>query len=107
MVRHQDGTSVSLLFANHTPDDVLIKNKIDELAKHSKSDFNVNYIVSKVDNHNWSGLRGHITKELLKKLLPKPSDDTLIMFCGPMKLNNFIVDNLLELGYTVEMMAKF
>jgi cytochrome-b5 reductase len=96
---------VSLLFANHTPVDILIKERIDELvSKHPK--FKVTYIVTQA-SEEWEGPTGHITKDSLSKYMPAPSSDTLIMFCGTKPFNKFMTRTLPELGYTDEMVVKF
>jgi len=38
-VRHQDNCNISLLFANHTPQDILMKNELDELIKINPNKF--------------------------------------------------------------------
>lgn len=36
------------------------------------------YVVSK-ESQGWKGGKGHVNKDMLKKGLPSPSDDTLIL----------------------------
>lgn len=104
-VRKENCCEVSLLFANHTPVDILIKERIDELiSQHSK--LKVTYIVTKA-SEEWEGPTGHITSDVLSKYMPAPSRDTLIMFCGTKPFNKYVARTLSELGYTDEMVVKF
>jgi ferredoxin-NADP reductase len=41
LLDHDDRTSFSLLFANNTPDDVLLRRELDDLAKEHPSRFKV------------------------------------------------------------------
>ena len=107
MVRNQDDCSVSLLFANHTPEDVLIKSQIDELQKKFPDTLKVHYIVTRGEDQQWNGLEGHITKEMLAQLMPEPSAETMILFSGTKKLNKFLSKTFEDLGYTSDMVQKF
>jgi cytochrome-b5 reductase len=83
-----------------------MKKEIDELRCINPANFQVNYIVTKGEN-DWTGLTGHLDKQMLKKYLPEPSNDTLIMFSGTKPLNKMILKALEDLGYTDEMIVKF
>ena len=41
------------------------------------------YVVDKKKNAAFKGAEGHITADLIKQHLPPPSDDHLILVCGP------------------------
>jgi NAD(P)H-flavin reductase len=104
--RHQDGCSVKLLYANHTPADILIKANIDDLISKHPTNLKVDYMVTKPDAE-WNGLTGHITRETLAKSMPPPSSDTLIMFSGTKPFNSFMFNTLEDMGYTDAMIVKF
>ncbi|KAF7806367.1 NADH-cytochrome b5 reductase-like protein [Senna tora] len=113
-----DKTKISLIYANVSSDDILLKKKLDSLeAGHPNLK-----IFYTVDNptKNWSGGAGYISKDIAEKGLPGPSDDTLILVCGPPGMMNHIsggkakdwtqgeVSGILkELGYTEKMVYKF
>ncbi|GMP60078.1 hypothetical protein CsSME_00023093 [Camellia sinensis var. sinensis] len=114
----EDNTQISLLYANVSPDDILLKQKLDVLAA-SHPNLKIFYTVDKPSN-NWNGGTGYISKDMAIKGLPGPSDDTLILVCGPPGMMNHIsgdkakdysqgeVSGLLkELGYTEQMVYKF
>jgi len=78
----QDKTEISLLFANNTEEDILLKYELDLLAKRHKN-FKVNYVVIEANTSYWKGDLGFVTADLVKKYLPNPSDENLILVCGP------------------------
>lgn len=86
--------------------DVLIKENIDKIILNYPSNLKVHYMVTKGDS-DWSGMTGHITKETLEKCMPKPSADTLIMYCGTKPFNKFMSKTMTELGYSEDMLIKF
>ncbi|KAK2966287.1 hypothetical protein RJ640_018098 [Escallonia rubra] len=112
-----DNTKVSLLYANVTPDDILLKQKLDALAA-SHPNLKVFYTVDN-PSETWRGGTGYISKDMAVKGLPSPSDDTLILVCGPPGMMKHISGDkenrsqgeltgiLKELGYTAEMVYKF
>ncbi|KAI0522434.1 hypothetical protein KFK09_004813 [Dendrobium nobile] len=113
-----DKTQVSLIYANVSPDDILLKAELDRLAA-SYPNFKVFYTVDK-PSKSWRGGAGFISSDMILKGLPGPSEDTLILVCGPLGLMNHISGDkakdrsqgelsglLKDLGYTEEMVYKF
>ncbi|BBN13705.1 cytochrome-b5 reductase [Marchantia polymorpha subsp. ruderalis] len=76
-----DMTQISLVYANVSPDDILLKKTLDDLAA-SHPNFKVFYVVNN-PTANWKGGVGFTTYDTIVKALPPPSDDTLILVCGP------------------------
>lgn len=80
-----DKTKLQLVFANRTPQDILLRDEIDALAKAHGDQFQVTYILSKPSN-DWKGLKGRITEDLVKKQIATkvpPSKESLVYVCGP------------------------
>jgi len=76
-----DKTQVSLVFANTTPADILLRERIDAItAKHSN--IKVTHIVDQADP-SWKGATGKVTKDFLGKALPAAGDDSFTYVCGP------------------------
>ncbi|XP_004287348.1 PREDICTED: NADH-cytochrome b5 reductase-like protein-like [Fragaria vesca subsp. vesca] len=113
-----DTTKVSLLYANVSPDDILLKQKLDLLAA-AHPNLKVYYTVDN-PTKSWKGGKGFISKDMAVKGLPGPSEDTLILVCGPPGMMEHISGGkakdwsqgelsgiLKELGYTEEMVYKF
>ncbi|KAJ1633662.1 hypothetical protein T492DRAFT_978928 [Pavlovales sp. CCMP2436] len=79
-----DTTRVSLLYGARTEADVLAKSTLDAWAVTYKERFNVTYVLSaEPEGSSWKGERGHINAERVKQRLPAPTDDCLILLCGP------------------------
>jgi len=78
----EDKTNLTLIYSNSTAKDILMKERLDELAaKHPN--FSVKYLVTKPAKGEWKGETGRFDANKAKQWLPKPSDDTLVMVCGP------------------------
>jgi cytochrome-b5 reductase len=114
----EDNTQISLVFANVTPEDILLKEKLDAIS-FAHPNFKVFYVCDR-PSKDWKGGRGHINKDVLLKALPSPCNDSLILVCGPPGLMNFIsgdkapdksqgplVGLLKELGYSADQVFKF
>ncbi|KAJ8751496.1 hypothetical protein K2173_016720 [Erythroxylum novogranatense] len=113
-----DNTQVSLIYANISPDDILLKQKLDFLAA-CHPNFKIFYTVDN-PSKNWKGGIGYVSKDMAMKGLPGPSDDALILVCGPPGMMKHISGEkakdysqgeltgvLKELGYTEQMVYKF
>ncbi|GMJ07476.1 hypothetical protein like AT5G20080 [Hibiscus trionum] len=113
-----DNTQVSLLYANVSPDDILLKQKLDILAA-SHPNLKVFYTVDN-PTKTWKGGAGYISEDMVTKGLPGPAEDTLILVCGPPGMMEHISGGkakdysqgelrgiLKELGYTEQMVYKF
>jgi len=77
-----DSTKFSLIYANKTEDDILVKDLLDAAVKESKGRFTVTYALD-FPPSGWKGKTGFITQEMIKGCLPPPSPDTLVLMCGP------------------------
>jgi len=92
-----DKTTVSLIFANQTEDDILLKNELDDLAaKHEN--FKVYYTLDRppVD---WTGGSGFVTPEIIKQYCPPPANDIKILLCGPIPMVSAMAKHCESLGY--------
>jgi cytochrome-b5 reductase len=80
----EDKTKVTLVFGNVKEEDILMKKEFEELENTYPQRFRAFYVL---DNppENWQGGKGHITKELLKTVLPEPKEGEKIkiLVCGP------------------------
>ncbi|KAI9741049.1 MAG: NADH-cytochrome b5 reductase [Cirrosporium novae-zelandiae] len=59
-----DKTKVDLIFANVNPEDILLKEDLDQLAK-DDADFNVHYVLNNPPN-KWDGSTGFVTADMIK-----------------------------------------
>ncbi|KAJ2217062.1 hypothetical protein EV179_000829 [Coemansia sp. RSA 487] len=116
-----DHTKLTLVFANKSENDIILRSTLDELAKQHPNQLKVHYVVDKASSRNWKGDVGYVTKELVQKYMPSPSDkDVLVSVCGPMPMMKSVsgpkapdysqgeVSGIFkELGYTSEQVFKF
>lgn len=113
-----DKTEVSFVFANIAEEDILLRKQIDERAAKHKN-FKVHYVLEKPPK-DWEGSVGYVSKEVIQKYIPAPSDDNLVMVCGPPPMMKAISGNkapdysqgeldglLKDLGYTKDQVFKF
>ncbi|PVV02679.1 hypothetical protein BB560_002861 [Smittium megazygosporum] len=117
----EDKTKVTLLFANVTEGDILLRDHLDKLQKEYPEKFAVHYAL---DNPpaGWSGVSGRVTADLLREKLPSPSlgEDTVIFVCGPPGMMEVVSGNktspadqgevkgiLKDLGYDGKNVYKF
>jgi len=117
----EDKTKVTLVYGNLSEQDILMKKEFEELENTYPQRFRAFYVL---DNppEQWQGGKGHVTKELLKTVLPEPKqgEKIKIFVCGPPGMYKAIsggkkspadqgeLDGYLkELGYSKEQVYKF
>lgn len=112
-------TKFTLIFANATPSDILLKEEFDALKAKHPDTFNVIYTVDKGDD-NWKGPTGYVNNTLLQQHVPPASlgEKVKIMVCGPPGQVNAIAGKkdgmkqgalggiLKELGYTEDQVSE-
>lgn len=113
-----DHTKLTLLYANRTPQDILLKSELDALQKKYSDRLVVHYTVDQSDDQ-WKGEKGQIQKDMLQKYLPSASKENLVFVCGPPSMMEAISGTktpdkkqgplsgmLKELGYSEENVYK-
>ncbi|KAJ2958825.1 hypothetical protein NQZ79_g5679 [Umbelopsis isabellina] len=86
----EDKTKVSFLYCNSTEEDIILREELDEMAATHPDQFKVTHIISK-PSATWGGESGRITAELVKKHMPLPNDNSLMLVCGPNGLVRHVV----------------
>ena len=66
-----DSTKVSLIFANVTESDIILREKIDELQRAHPKQFDVYYVLDRPPP-GWHGGSGYISEQMLRDRLPPP-----------------------------------
>ncbi|KAJ2004233.1 hypothetical protein H4R26_002636 [Coemansia thaxteri] len=116
-----DHTKLTLVFANRSEDDIILRSTLDDFAKKHPDQLKVHYVVDKAASANWQGDVGYVTKELVQKYMPSAGKDgILVSVCGPVPMMKSIsgvkapdysqgeVGGIFkELGYTSEQVFKF
>ncbi|PSC68419.1 NADH-cytochrome b5 reductase 1 [Micractinium conductrix] len=93
-----DTTSLSLIYANVNEDDILLRQELDQLAE-THSNFSVYYVLNNPPK-GWQGGKGFVTADMIKKNLPAPGTDVLVLRCGPGPMNRAMEAHMDALGYT-------
>ncbi|KAI9805882.1 MAG: NADH-cytochrome b5 reductase [Sarcosagium campestre] len=115
-----DKTKVTLVFGNLTEEDILLKKELQDLENTYPQRFRAFYVLDTPPDH-WTQGKGHITKELLKTVLPEPKAGNIKLFvCGPPGLYKAVsgpkvspsdqgelTGILKDLGYEKEQVYKF
>ena len=114
---------VFLIYANKTPADILLKEKLDTLAK-THSNIHVHYVVEKKGMFDFGSpaSTGYVTSEIVEQHCPPPcgGEDSLVLVCGPPLMMKAISGDkapdksqgeltglLAKMGYTAEQVYKF
>lgn len=77
-----DKTKISLLYANVSENDILLRAELEKLAKENSEQFNIHYVLNDAPE-NWTGSVGFITPEIMEKHLPGPKPTLSLLICGP------------------------
>ena len=102
-----DATEVSLLFANQTEEDILLRDELEACKRNNAGFKTLRYTLDRPPK-DWTGHTGFINEAMLREAMPPPSSDTLILMCGPPPMIKFACEpNLEKLGYEVEQMFAF
>ncbi|KAK9717472.1 Oxidoreductase NAD-binding domain [Popillia japonica] len=108
LIRHilkdsSDKTELSLLFANQTEKDILVRNELEECAEQHPNQFKLWYTLD-TPPEDWKYSSGFVNDEMLQKHLFPPSPDTIVLMCGPPPMINYAcIPNLDKLGYNKDL----
>uniref|UniRef100_A0A8C9U5I0 NADH-cytochrome b5 reductase n=1 Tax=Scleropages formosus TaxID=113540 RepID=A0A8C9U5I0_SCLFO len=94
-----DHTTCSLLFANQTEKDILLREELEAVLRDHPDKFKLWYTLDKAPQ-GWPYSQGFVDAEMIKDHLPAPADDVLIVMCGPpAMIQNACLPNLSKLGH--------
>ncbi|KNB19788.1 hypothetical protein FOXG_16988 [Fusarium oxysporum f. sp. lycopersici 4287] len=94
----RDTTEISLIYANRTEQDILLREELDRFARRYPKNFKVYYMLDQPPV-NWKFGSGYVTRELMKEKLPSPSVDSKVFLCGPPGMVNASKKALVDLGF--------
>ena len=77
-----DTTEISLIYANRTEEDILLRNELEAFARKYPKNFKLWYMLD-TPPADWAYGSGYVTPAVMAERLPGPSDDTAVMLCGP------------------------
>lgn len=93
-----DGTEISLIYANRTEQDILLRDELDAFARRYPKNFSVFYLLDEPPAE-WEFGSGHITRECIAERLPEPGAGTKVMLCGPPGMVKAAKMSLVDLGF--------
>lgn len=87
MIRHSlgisdDKTQWTLVFANVSEADILLRKEWESLAQQHPDRLKVHYVLDKAPR-GWKGETGYVTKDMIQKVFPKGEDKVKAFVCGP------------------------
>ncbi|EHK21296.1 uncharacterized protein TRIVIDRAFT_59656 [Trichoderma virens Gv29-8] len=93
-----DTTEVSLIYANRTEEDILLRKELETFAQNCPKNFKLWYMLDNPPK-KWDYGKGYVTPDVMKKYLPGPSADTKVMLCGPPGMINASKKALISMGF--------
>jgi cytochrome-b5 reductase len=108
MYNPDDTTRVSLLFANQTENDILLRDMLEDLQRKNSERFKLHYTLDRPPKEGWQYSSGFITEEMINANMPPPGPETLIFACGPPPMIKFACKaNLEKATYEMSRFAEF
>lgn len=94
----RDDTKTTLIYANKTEGDILLKKELDEFVE-KYDQFKVHYVLSNPPE-GWKGQKGRVNRQMIDEYLPAPAGmDSKVLVCGPDPMMESMVDILKERGF--------
>ncbi|KAJ5099600.1 hypothetical protein N7532_006601 [Penicillium argentinense] len=94
----KDTTQISLIYANRTEEDILLRDELDNFARKYPKNLQVWYMLDH-PSQSWKYGKGYVTPQVMTEKLPSPSSETKIMLCGPPGMVNASKKALCSLGF--------
>jgi cytochrome-b5 reductase len=102
----KDTTDLSLIFANVSEDDILLRKELEEFAE-NRSNFKLYHCLNNAPA-DWKQGVGFVSEAMIRERLPPATEkDALILLCGPKPMVDAMEKHLRTIGYTDEQMFKF
>ncbi|KAF4440398.1 cytochrome-b5 reductase [Fusarium austroafricanum] len=94
----RDLTQVSLIYANRSEQDILLRKELETFARRYPQNFRLYYVVENAPA-DWIYGTGYATQALMQEKFPTPSPDSKIMLCGPPGMVKAAKTSLGNLGF--------
>jgi cytochrome-b5 reductase len=94
----RDTTEISLIYANRTEEDILLRRELEAFARRYPKNFKLWYMLDHPAD-GWAYGKGFVTPEVMAARLPGPAVDTKIMLCGPPGMVNASKRSLVAAGF--------
>jgi cytochrome-b5 reductase len=93
-----DTTEISLIYANRSESDILLREELEAFARRYPKNFKLWYMLDSAPE-GWAYGTGYVDQHVLSEHLPAHSPDTKIFLCGPPGMVNATKKNLAALGF--------
>jgi len=94
-----DESHLSLLFANQTEEDILLRDMLESLVAKYPHRLRVWYTLDRPPA-GWKYSSGFVNEEMIRDHLPKSGSDSCILLCGPPPMIKYACEpNLAKLGF--------
>ncbi|KAJ5241150.1 uncharacterized protein N7469_002741 [Penicillium citrinum] len=93
-----DTTEISLIYANRSEEDILLRNELETFAQNYPKNLKLWYMLDQAPKA-WKYGQGYVTAKVMSERLPASSSDTKIMLCGPPGMVNASKKALSDLGF--------
>ena len=92
---------IRLVFANKSPEDILLRGEIEALARRHPDLLKVWYTVDSAQGDaQWAYSTGFVNEEMLRAHLPPPGEDTVCFMCGPKPMiERAVLPSLEKIGH--------
>lgn len=115
-------TQWTLLYASVSEHDIMLRDKLENLAAAHPKHFKLHLLVDKAESKSWpKDMQGYVTKDMLKMAMPSSSDEgSMVLVCGPPPMMNAVSGDkaedksqgelsglLKDLGFTEKNVFKF
>jgi cytochrome-b5 reductase len=94
----RDMTEISLIYANRTEADILLRGELEAFARKYPKNFKLWYMLDSAPEI-WAYGTGFVNREVLSQQLPAPSEDTKVLLCGPPGMVKATKKTLLAMGF--------
>lgn len=94
----RDTTEISLIYANRTEGDILLRAELEDFARRFPRQFKLHYMLDEAPEE-WAYGTGYVTPGVMKERLPAPAEDAAIMLCGPPGMVNAAKKGLVAAGF--------
>lgn len=94
----RDTTEISLIYANRSEEDILLRRELETFARAYPQNFKLWYMLDH-PSEGWAYGKGYVTSEVMASRLPPSAPDTKIMLCGPPGMVNASKKSLIAAGF--------
>jgi cytochrome-b5 reductase len=94
----RDTTEISLIYANRTEEDILMREELESMARSYPKNLKLFYTLDKPPA-GWTYGSGFVTKKMMEERFPAATPDSRIMLCGPPGMVKAAKESLVSLGF--------